>query len=112
MFSRSQEIDPVQPTRSAITDAGIVGVSASSRRTAGSTCNQAELVTAGRSYLGGPSAATAPATVARAIPSCFAIARCDNPSLRCSRLISAQSSNEITRPIVVRWPSFQPARVA
>lgn len=76
------------------------------------TCNQAELVTAGRSYLGGPSAATAPATVARAIPNCFAIARCDNPSLRCSRLISAQSSNEITRPIVVRWPSFRPARMA
>lgn len=40
MFSRSHEIEPVQPIRSAITDAGIDGVSASRRRTTGPTCNR------------------------------------------------------------------------
>jgi len=112
MFSRNHDNEPVHPARSAITVAGIVGVSANNRRTAGSTSTQAELVTAGRSYLGGRSAANADATVARAIPNCLAIARCDNPSPRCNRLIKAQSSNEITHPILVRWPSFRPAKLA
>ena len=60
-------IDPCQPTRSASTVAGIVGVAVSSWRTNGSNGVNA-VGTAGRSYFGGRSEANARATVARPIP--------------------------------------------
>ena len=61
-LSRNHVIDPVQPTRSAITVAGISGVAASSCRTSGSN-GVNDVVTAGRSYLGGRSDANARSTV-------------------------------------------------
>jgi hypothetical protein len=64
-------IDPVQPTRSAITVARMSGVVTSSCRTNGS--NRVNAVgTAGRSYFGGPSDANARATVDRPTPRSFA----------------------------------------
>ena len=67
-FSRNQEIDPSQPTRSAITVAGISGNSASSAATRGP--NGENAVGPGlRSYLGTVSDATARATVDLPIPS-------------------------------------------
>ena len=60
-------IDPVQPTRSAITVAGMSGVVASSCRTSGSN-GVNDVGTAGRSYFGGRSEANARATVDRPIP--------------------------------------------
>ena len=60
-------IDPVQPTRSAITVAGISGCLNSSCRTMGSNGVNA-VGTAGRSYFGGRSQANARATVSRPIP--------------------------------------------
>ena len=51
-------IDPVQPTRSAITVAGMSGVVASSCRTSGSN-GVNDVGTAGRSYFGGRSEANA-----------------------------------------------------
>ena len=65
--SRNQVIDPLQPTRSAITVAGMSGVVTSSCRTAGSN-GVNDVGTAGRSYFGGPSEATARATVDRPMP--------------------------------------------
>ena len=55
-------IDPVQPTRSAITVAGMSGVVASSCRTSGSN-GVNDVGTAGRSYFGGRSEANARSTV-------------------------------------------------
>ena len=66
-LSRNHVIDPVQPTRSAITVAGMSGVVASSCRTNGSN-GVNDVGTAGRSYFGGRSEATARATVDRPIP--------------------------------------------
>jgi len=63
-LSRNHVIEPVQPTRSAITVAGISGVSLSSWRTSGSN-GVNDVGTAGRSYFGGRSEATARATVDR-----------------------------------------------
>ena len=71
-------IDPSQPTRSAITVAGISGNSASSARTRGS--NGENDVGAGlRSYFGGTSDATARATVDLPIPSCTSDLPLRNP---------------------------------
>jgi hypothetical protein len=61
--------------------AGICGYVDNSARIRGSTAVIAE-ATSSLAYFGGPSLATAVATVARAMPSCPAIARCDKPSLR------------------------------
>ena len=55
-------IDPVQPTRSAITVAGMSGVAIRSCRTNGSNGVNA-VGTAGRSYFGGRSEANARSTV-------------------------------------------------
>ena len=60
-------IDPVQPTRSAITVAGMSGVPFNSCRTAGSN-GVNPVGTAGRSYLGGLSEANARTTVDRPTP--------------------------------------------
>jgi hypothetical protein len=96
-FSRNQEIDPPQPTHSAITVAGISGNSASSSRTRGPN-GENYVVTGLRSYFGGTCDATARATVDLPIHSCLATCRCGTPSAT-SRRISAQSSTEITQPI-------------
>lgn len=64
---RNHVIDPVQPTRSAITVAGMSGVVASSCFTSGSNAANA-VGTGARSYFGGPSEATARATVDRPTP--------------------------------------------
>ena len=66
-LSRNHVIDPVQPTRSAITVAGMSGVVASSCRTSGSN-GVNDVGTAGRSYFGGRSEANARSTVDLPIP--------------------------------------------
>ena len=66
-WSRNHVIDPVQPTRSAITVAGMSGVTFNSCRTSGSNGVNA-VGTAARSYFGGRSEATARATVDRPTP--------------------------------------------
>jgi len=90
-------IDPIQPTRSAITVAGISGCSERIARTLASNGANAVGTTA-RSYFGGRSEASARSTVARPIPNCRATCRRGTPSAT-SRLINAQSSTEITHPI-------------
>lgn len=60
-------IDPVHPTRSAVTVAGMSGVAARSWRTIGSYGVNAVGPVA-RSYFGGPSDASARATVDRPTP--------------------------------------------
>jgi hypothetical protein len=60
-------IDPVQPTRSAITVAGMSGCALSSCRTSGSN-GANDVGTAGRWYLGGLSEANARSTVDRPMP--------------------------------------------
>ena len=73
------DADPAQPTRSAITDAGIEGNSDNNPRTRSS--NPSNTAPAGGlEYEGGPCDANARATVFRAMPNRSAIARCDNPS--------------------------------
>ena len=73
------------------------GVLTSSCRTADSN-GVNDVSTAGRSYLGGPSEASARATVDRPMPKSRATWRCGTPSAT-SRRIRAQSSTEITHPI-------------
>jgi hypothetical protein len=90
-------IDPAHPTRSAITVAGMSGVSSSSCRTNGSN-GLNDVGAAARSYLGGRSEANARATVDRPTPRSRATCRCGTPSAT-SRRIRAQSSTEITHPI-------------
>jgi hypothetical protein len=90
-------IEPVQPTRSAITVDGISGCSDKITRTLASNGVNA-VGTARRPYFGGRSDATARSTVARPIPNCRATCRRGTPSAT-SRLINAQSSTEITHPI-------------
>ena len=93
-LSRNQVIDPVQPTRSAITVAGISGVSRSNCRTRGSN-GVNEVGTPCRSYLGGAVEATALTTVVREIPNRVAMRAFGIPSAA-SRRIRAQSSKVIT----------------
>ena len=95
---RNHVIDPVHPTRSAITVAGISGVAASSARTRGSNGVNA-VGTAGPLVLRRAVAANARATVSRAIPRSRAICRCGNTLAAVSRRINAQSSTVITHPI-------------
>jgi len=89
-------IDRVQPIRSAITVAGIVGIDRNNSRIRGS--NSSTTDPAGtRSYRGGPAAANAAFTVFREIPINRATSEIDTPSDRCNRRISAQSSTLNTR---------------
>ena len=81
----------VQPIRSAITVAGILGHAVNSSRTCGSTPSTNEPL-AGRSYFGGLSAANARRTAFRDTPVPRTIALTGIPSARCSLRISAQSS--------------------
>jgi hypothetical protein len=67
MLSRNHVIDPVQPTRSAITVAGISGFSSKIARTRGSN-GVNDVGTSARSYFGGRSEASARATVDVPIP--------------------------------------------
>lgn len=90
-------IDPSQPTRSAITVAGISGCSLRIARTLASN-GVNEVGTGLRSYFGGRSEATARSTVALPIPRSRATCRRGTPSAT-SRRINAQSSTEITHPI-------------
>src|ERR1700754_1546165 len=84
-------IPRVHPTRSAITEAGIVGTAVSWARIASSNASTAD--PAGlRSYFGGPSEANAARTVFREMPNVLAINLIGNPSARCNLRISAQSS--------------------
>ena len=87
-------IDPVQPTRSASTVAGISGSSASNARTRASNTTN-DVSTGLRSYRGGASEATALTTVVREIPNRSAILAFGTPSAA-SRRINAQSSKVIT----------------
>ena len=84
-------IPRLQPTRSAITVAGIVGTSLNCSRIASSNSSTTDPAGA-RSYRGGPSEATAARTVFRDTPNVRAIVLIGNPSARRSRRISAQSS--------------------
>jgi hypothetical protein len=90
-------IDPVHPTRSAITVVGISGVLTSNCRTAGSN-GVNDVDPDRRWYFGGPQDATARATVDRPMPRSRATRRCGTPSAT-NRRINAQSSTEITHPI-------------
>ena len=81
----------VQPIRSAITVAGILGHAASNPRIRGSTPSTIDPHATHR-YRGSPSAASARRTVRLATPSTLAICLIDIRSAQCSRRISAQSS--------------------
>lgn len=79
-FSRNQDGDPVQPTRSASTVAGIDHVPSSRSLTCCS--NGSKLVRTGaREYAGGSVDAIAFATVFLEIPSCLATCACGSRSL-------------------------------
>src|SRR5215208_6865818 len=96
-----------QPTRSAITVAGIVGTALNNSRIRGS--NPSTRDPAGvRSYLGGPSLANAAFTVFREQPTTRAISEIETPSERRSLRISAQSSTISTQSL----PGSTPARVS
>src|SRR5215208_5264177 len=96
-----------QPTRSAITVAGIVGTALNNSRIRGS--NPSTRDPAGvRSYLGGPSLANAAFTVFREQPTTRAISEIETPSERRSLRISAQSSTISTRSL----PGSTQARVS
>ena len=99
--------DRSHPTRSAITVAGILGVTRSSSRIAGSNTSTDDPL-GGRSYRGGRSLANALFTVFRATPSWRAITAIGTPSARCSRRISAQSSTLITLHRVTAGGQFSP----
>ena len=87
----STRIEWVQPIRSAITVAGIVGYAFSNSRMRGSTPSTIE--PAGlRSYFGGASDSNAAYTVFRETPSTRAICETGNFSARRNRRISTQSS--------------------
>src|SRR4051812_9713644 len=93
----------VQPIRSAITVAGIRASSVSCSRIFASTASTID--PAGlRSYFGAVADAIAARTVFLETPNFLAIALIGNPSARCSRRISAQSSTDNT-------PSSPSARV-
>ena len=94
-LARSTDAECSHPTRSAITDAGIDGNSASSARILGSNPSTSE-PTGPRSYFGGESAANAARTVFRANPVLRTIALILICSDLCNRRISAQSSVMIT----------------
>lgn len=97
-LSRNHDDEPVQPTRSAITVAGMSGVSATRPRILASTAAN-DVGTDRRPYVGGPSDFAASITVVRKMPNRRAIAACGTPSAA-SLLISVQSSLVITLPIV------------
>jgi len=94
-FSRNHDDEPVQPTRSAITVAGISGNSTNNARTRPSTPLNDVTANGGRSYLGGSLDAAARATVFREIPNRSAIRVFGTPSATNLR-INAQSSKVIT----------------
>jgi hypothetical protein len=96
-----------QPTRSAITVAGIVGTALNNSRIRGSNPSTRDPAGA-RSYLGGPSLANAAFTVFREQPITRAISEIETPSERRSLRISAQSSTISTRSL----PGSTPARVS
>ena len=98
-------IDPVQPTRSAITVAGICGYSASNARIRGSNALNADDATGARSYFGGPSRGQRLGhRVSRDSPSCRAIARCDNP--RCDADAGSTPSLPKRSPIQSDWVAY------
>ena len=98
----------VQPIRSAITVAGILGCSASNTRTCGSTLSTSD-PRGPRSREGGTSARNAARTVLRANPNRRAISLIDTPSARCSRRTSAHSSSLITPPASTEGVSPNPS---
>ncbi len=91
----STRIERVQPIRSAITVAGIVGHAASNSRIRGSTASTIEPAAA-RAYFGGSSEANAAFTVFFEHPITRAITLIGIRSDRCNRRISAQSSTHNT----------------
>ena len=94
----------VQPIRSAITVAGILGYACSNSRMRGSTSSTIDPAGV-RSYFGGTSEAIAARTVFLETPNTRTIALIGNPSARCSLRISAQSSTDNT-------PSSPSARIS
>jgi hypothetical protein len=95
----------VQPIRSAITVAGIVGSALSNSRIRGSTASTTDPCGA-RTYFGGPSEANAAFTVFFEHPITRATALIGIRSARCNRRISAQSSTLSTLPILWRGSTF------
>jgi hypothetical protein len=95
--SLSTVIPRSQPTRSAITVAGMSGVSFSSSRIFCSTASTTEPVAA-RTYFGGTVDRTALRTVFLAMSSFFAIALIDIRSDKYKRRTSAHSCTVITLP--------------
>jgi hypothetical protein len=94
-FSRNHDGEPDQPTRSAITVAGMSGNSASNVDTRSSNGVNDVASTGRREYFGGSLDATPRATVLREIPNRSAIRAFGTPSTA-NRRISAQSSKVIT----------------
>jgi hypothetical protein len=97
------DIPPVQPTRSAITVAGILGVINCSR-IAGSNWSTADLA-GSRAYFGGPSKAIAARTVHRETPTSrrsIGSPTLRNNSLHCPRLSGVESLQP--RWVLKRWP--------
>ncbi|KRF35504.1 hypothetical protein ASG96_18950 [Terrabacter sp. Soil810] len=99
--------DRCQPTRCAITVAGIVGHERNSSMIAGSTASTHEPFP-GRSYRGGLSLANARRTAFREIRNRRAIALIGICSARCNRRISAQSSTLITLHRLTERGPFSP----
>lgn len=95
-LSLNHRIEPLQPTRSASTVAGICGTSASNARTC---CSYSvnDVGPGDRTYRGGASEFTALLTVVLEIPNCTAMRDFGTPSAA-SLLINAQSSKVITLP--------------
>lgn len=90
-FARNNDADPLLPTRSANTVAGILGVTTSNPRTSFSNASNED--PAGlRSYFGAVSAANARSTVPRETPSCFANSRLEIFSFAKRWRIVTQSS--------------------
>jgi len=98
---RSTDAECSQPTRSAITVAGISGNSLSNDRIRGSNASTFDPAGA-RTYRGGTSEANAARTVFRANPKRRAIVLIPNFSDLCNRRISAQSSTLITPSLCPR----------
>lgn len=98
---RNHDGDPAQPTRSAITVAGIVENSASSARTRGSNSSNTDGL-GGCLYDGSSGEASALAIAFRDSPGCLAICAFGTPSAKCNCRIKAQCSKVIIRLIWIR----------
>ena len=90
-----------QPTRSAITVAGIVGTALNNSRIRGSNPSTRDPAGA-RSYLGGPSLANAAFTVFREQPTTRAISETETPSDRRNLRISEHGAKRLVGSVLTK----------